>query len=232
VEPAHVAQVVDGDTVVLSSGEQLRYIGINTPERDRPFYVEATIFNRQLVEGKDVLLEFDTVPRDQYGRLLAYVWVGGRMVNLELALAGYASAYTLPPNIRYAQYFLDAERYAREAGRGLWTPSPSPVRISGLEYNPPGPDEQNLNGEWVELTNQGNEAVNLRGYTLKDEGNKVYTFGDVILQAGEKVRLHTGAGQDGPGTLYWGSRAPIWNNYGDAAFLYDPQGRLVDSYRY
>jgi hypothetical protein len=46
------------------------------------------------------------------------------------------------------------------------------------------------------------------------------------------VRLHTGPGADGPGALYWGSHTPIWNNSGDAAFLRDPQGRLVDSYRY
>ncbi len=81
LETATVVQVVDGDTVELSTGRRLRYIGLNTPERDQPYYNEAREANRQLVEGKTVALEWDVETVDQYGRNLAYLWVDGVLVN-------------------------------------------------------------------------------------------------------------------------------------------------------
>jgi micrococcal nuclease len=66
LETATVAQVVDGDTVELTDGRRVRYIGINTPERDQPYYQEATEANRQLVGGKDVQLEFDAETFDEF----------------------------------------------------------------------------------------------------------------------------------------------------------------------
>jgi endonuclease YncB( thermonuclease family) len=56
LETATVAKVVDGDTIELSDGRKVRYIGINTPERDQPYYQEAAEANRRLVDGKDVQL--------------------------------------------------------------------------------------------------------------------------------------------------------------------------------
>jgi micrococcal nuclease len=76
--------------------------------------------NRQLVGGQRVRLEMDVGARDRYGRLLAYVWVGDVMVNAELVRRGYAQVMTVPPNVRYQRLFLDLQRGAREAGRGLW----------------------------------------------------------------------------------------------------------------
>ena len=86
-----VSKVVDGDTVELSDGRRVRYIGLNTPERDQPYYQEATEANRQLVEGRQVRLEFDQDTFDQYGRTLAYVWVEGQMANLTMLRQGFAN---------------------------------------------------------------------------------------------------------------------------------------------
>ncbi len=61
----------------------------------------------------------DVGARDRYGRLLAYVWVDDVMVNAELVRRGYAQVMTVPPNVRYQQLFIDLQRGAREAGRGL-----------------------------------------------------------------------------------------------------------------
>jgi micrococcal nuclease len=74
----------------------VRYIGIDTPETKHPsrgiepYGPEATDANRRLVQGQTVRLEFDVQPRDQYGRLLAYVYVGEVMANAELVRQGYA----------------------------------------------------------------------------------------------------------------------------------------------
>ena len=117
-----VSRIVDGDTVVLSTGERVRYIGMDTPELSplAPFAKEATEANRQLVEGKTVRLEKDVSETDRYGRLLRYVWVDSTMVNLELVRRGLAEAKAYPPDVRY-QVLLDAaEAKAKLAGRGMW----------------------------------------------------------------------------------------------------------------
>ena len=126
---ATVVRVVDGDTIHVRLGdrvEKVRYIGVNAPELhhprkgEEPGGREASRVNRQLVSGQRVRLEMDVQPRDRYGRLLAYVWVGDVMVNAELVRLGYAQVMTIPPNVRYQQLFLKLQREAREAARGLW----------------------------------------------------------------------------------------------------------------
>jgi micrococcal nuclease len=105
-----VVHVVDGDTIdVQLDGQQVRvrYIGVNTPETNHPTKgqepcgPEASAANHRLVGGQTVRLELDVRPRDQYQRLLAYVYVGDVMVNAELVRQGYAQVATFPPNVRY-----------------------------------------------------------------------------------------------------------------------------------
>jgi micrococcal nuclease len=129
-----VLRVVDGDTIAVRFGERVekvRYIGVNTPEvhhrrtGEQPGGRQAHAINRRLVEGKRVRLELDVQSRDRYGRLLAYVWVGDTMVNAELLRLGYAQVMTVPPNVRHQARFLNLQRAAREARRGLWAPPAS-----------------------------------------------------------------------------------------------------------
>lgn len=233
LQSATVAKVVDGDTIELSDGRRVRYIGINTPERGQPYYQEATEANRQLVEGRDVQIEFDVETFDQYGRTLAYIWVDGVMANWEIINRGFANAFTVPPNVRYEAEFRAAERAAREAGRGLWAGSDVSLKIIHIEADAPGSDRENPNGEWVEIANQGSEPVPMKGYTLKDEANHIYTFGDFTVAPGASFRLFSGQGQDSQTELYWGLFGEsIWNNDSDAAFLRDAEGALVDTFAY
>jgi len=122
-----VKRVIDGDTIVLSNNERVRYIGINTPEVSHPkkpvewMGREATAFNKKLVEHKYVRLEYDVDLRDKYGRLLAYVFVDNTHVNAELVRMGYAQVYTVPPNVKYTDLFLSIQREARQAKKGLWS---------------------------------------------------------------------------------------------------------------
>lgn len=233
LETATVANVVDGDTIELADGRRVRYIGINTPERDQPYYQEATATNRQLVAGEQVQLEFDQDTFDQYGRSLAYIWVGGQMANLALVQQGYANAFTVPPNVKYEAEFVAAEREARQAERGLWAVAGVALEIIDIEADAPGSDQDNPNGEWIEIANRGDTPVPMAGYTLKDEANHIYTFGDFTLQPGQAFKLYSGQGQDGDGELYWGLVGDsVWNNDSDTAFLRDAEGALVDSFAY
>lgn len=132
-----VVRVVDGDTIHVQLGdrvEKVRYIGVNTPEvhhptrGEEPGGREATVANRQLVSGRVVRLELDAQARDRYGRLLAYVWADGTMVNAELVRRGVAQVMTVPPNVRHQPLFLRLQREARAAGRGLWAPTAPAAR--------------------------------------------------------------------------------------------------------
>ncbi len=233
LETAVVAQVIDGDTVELADGRRVRYIGINTPERNQPYYSEATQTNRQLVAGKKIQLEFDVETFDKYGRTLAYIWVDGQLANREIVAQGFANAYTVPPNVKYDVDFRAAEQAAREAGLGLWAGADVALKITDLHANAPGNDNENPNGEWIEVTNQGGEPVLMTGYTLKDEANHIYAFDDFTLPPGAAFRLYSGQGQDSSTDLYWGYTGDsVWNNDSDTAFLRDAEGRLVDSYAY
>jgi len=123
-----VERVVDGDTFVLTGGERVRLIGIDTPETVHPnkpvepFGPEASGFSKNMLEGKDVRLEFDVQERDKYGRLLAYVFLeDDTFVNAELLRLGFAVVLTIPPNVKHAEQFLELQREAREHERGLWS---------------------------------------------------------------------------------------------------------------
>jgi len=230
---ATVTRVLDGDTVELDKGHRARYIGVNAPEDGQAFYEEAKEANRQLVEGRQVLLEFDVTTYDRYGRWLAYLYVDGHFVNYELVRRGFANVYTVPPNVKYEELLRQAQRQAREEEAGLWASVEMLVKITHIEADAPGDDNDNPNGEWVEITNQETSALDLRGYTLSDEANHIYAFGPLELPPGATVRLRTGQGQDNEENLYWGFVGrSVWNNSGDSAYLRDPQGNLVDVYAY
>ena len=81
---AKVERIVDGDTIVLSFGSIVRYVGITAPENNEPFETESTEENRKLVEGKTISLEYDNYKADKFGRILAYVFVDSKNVSIEL----------------------------------------------------------------------------------------------------------------------------------------------------
>jgi micrococcal nuclease len=139
----YVERVVDGDTLKLSGCQRVRLIGVDTPEvhesqkltrdasRSRKDVAaiiglgkKAAAFTRQLVEGKKIRLEYDVKKKDRYGRLLGYVYLeDGTFVNARIMEEGYGQVMTIPPNVKYADYFLKLQRQARESGKGLWKES-------------------------------------------------------------------------------------------------------------
>jgi micrococcal nuclease len=127
---ATVVHVDDGDTIdvrVDGHRERVRYIGIDAPEVAHAGVggarggEAAARLNQGLVGGgRHVRLEFDQQRRDRHGRLLAYVWRGDMMINLEMVRRGHARVLTIPPNVRYERWFASAQAEARAARRGLW----------------------------------------------------------------------------------------------------------------
>ncbi len=124
-----VTKVVDGDTIdveINGQTKRVRYIGIDTPEsqlEDKPaecFALEATARNQALVENKWVRLEKDVSETDKYGRLLRYVFVGDKFINQTLVEEGYASVFTVPPDVAQKDTFIEAQRKAKTEEKGLW----------------------------------------------------------------------------------------------------------------
>jgi micrococcal nuclease len=123
-----VTRVVDGDTIDISPSvegrSRVRLIGMDTPEvyfGTQPYGPEASAFAKRELDGERVNLELDVQKIDPYGRLLAYVYLpDGRMFNETLLREGYAQVATFPPNVKYQDRFLEAQREARAENRGLW----------------------------------------------------------------------------------------------------------------
>ncbi len=123
----HVKWVIDGDTIVLEDGRHVRYIGINSPEIDHknqmaePYGNTARDFNKKLISARPVQMEFDEERVDQYGRLLAYVYLpDNTCLNMEILRSGYAYCLPKKPNKTYENKLLKAQQYAMQARLGIW----------------------------------------------------------------------------------------------------------------
>lgn len=144
VSDGTIVSWTDGDTArvrIQGLSTRVRLIGIDTPEisageratrqatelgRDVATIVALGRMAKSAAErlappGTTVRLEWDVQTYDRYGRALLYLYLAnGRMINEELVRQGYAMVLTIPPNVRYADRFVRAQREAREARRGLW----------------------------------------------------------------------------------------------------------------
>jgi micrococcal nuclease len=127
LQEARVAQVVDGDTLVLAGGIKVRVLGIDAPEMERDGHPADFLAHKakaalaELTLDRTVSLSYDRLRYDHYGRLLAYLWLPDHtLVNAELVRRGLARVYLISPNLRYQKDLLTAQQEAIEAQRGVW----------------------------------------------------------------------------------------------------------------
>jgi micrococcal nuclease len=190
--------------------------------------------------GEEVGLAFDENldRRGYYGRLLAYVVHDGTSVNYGLVADGYGRVYD--SSFARQSAYRDAEATAMADGTGLWecaTDAPSAGTVTAtandaglavsVHADAEGNDNENLNDEYVTLTNRGESGLDLDGWTVTDEANHRYEFGAVTLAPGESVRLHTGSGEDTATDVYWGRSGAVWNNGGDTVTVRAANGTVV-----
>ncbi len=168
-----VVRVIDGDTIEILAGERVRYLGIDSPDPNRCYGPKAVAKNRELVDGKKVILEGDVSERDAFGRLLRYVYVDGFFVNAELVRSGYAVADSRSSDVRYQDLLIRLEQEARQRQLGLCGPAcATPARIGGagqiaitdIFYDGVVPRVES--DEYVEFRNQSTEAVDMSGWKL------------------------------------------------------------------
>lgn len=132
-----VERVIDGDTFVLTSGDRVRVLGINTYERHDPalrgtFATVATQYATQQLQTNQVTLSPYPYRRDRHGRVLAHVWVDGAHLAESLLHEGLGFAVAVPPLTEHAPCLFAAERRARQAARGIWSQELAPIAVSAL----------------------------------------------------------------------------------------------------
>lgn len=131
-----IVRIIDGDTLVAAKNgveETVRLIGVDTPEIfvngqqvNDPQAIAALEYAKAALTGRYAELELDIEQRDQYGRLLSYIWLDGIMLNKVLLENGIAKVATYPPNVKYLDEFTALENIAREKKLGIWgIPQPS-----------------------------------------------------------------------------------------------------------
>ena len=133
-----VKKVIDGDTVKITNGENVRLIGIDTPEINwdkgtADFYgYKALNYTKSSLLNEKIYLEYDKEKRDDYGRLLAYIYLeNGVLFNMKLVAEGYAHLMTVEPNTKYLNQFKNSVINARTERRGIWK------RLDQLQRNVP-----------------------------------------------------------------------------------------------
>jgi len=123
--------VADGDTITLEELGAVRFIGVDTSEKNHPMLPaqfmsrESSDFTRKLCLGKNIRLEYDPYDenkRGNYGRILAYPYLeNGTFVQKQLLINGYATAYTKYPfDEQRKNQFLAWEQKAKQERMGLW----------------------------------------------------------------------------------------------------------------
>ncbi|MGQ9547393.1 MAG: thermonuclease family protein [Roseiflexus sp.] len=265
LERATVTNVADGDTIEVSLNgrtERVRLIGVDTPETSHPsrpvecFGREASAFTRELLRGQTVLLEDDPTQdnRDRFNRLLRFVWFpDGRLANYEIIAQGYGFEYTFRRPYRYQAEFKAAERAARDAQIGLWSPetcngeriaadaitplprttpvvtseaTPLPVSFDGCRTEPNAALAPNKPVAIVAIDKR-TEVVTLRnvsGATVNLDGWTMCSMRGTQIHTGIGGTLAPGETRDFPRT----SGGNIWtDNDSDPGALYDAEGRLV-----
>ena len=136
-----VTSVVDGDTLIIAGVGRVRLIGIDTPERGQECYEEATDYLRGQVGGQTVRYRYQSDRTDPYDRALLDIFRDGRLVNLDIARAGWGEELTIAPNDRYADRMATAEAEARSAPRGRWAGCTTEPELEPEPDPQPAPSE-------------------------------------------------------------------------------------------
>jgi endonuclease YncB( thermonuclease family) len=240
-ESAQVVRVLDGDSIEVElSGDttEVRLLGINAPERNECYGDAARdALVEYLDAGPITLVAAGGESVDRFGRLLRYVYAGESPVAEEMLMSGHA--IVVQGDHPRDDAFVALADGAADAGLGLWQPdacgpeAASAVRIASVEYNPAGPDRDNATNEYVAIRNEGDAAIDLTDWIVRDESSQHrYRFPSVALAPGATMRLRSGCGDDAQNDVYWCAGDPVWSNGGDTALLQDPHGNVVDRVLY
>lgn len=220
LEQNKVIRVIDGDTFVLATGEHVRMLHINTPEKGEHCYQEAKTMLAELVLNKKIWLERDMQSTDKYNRSLRYVYLGNESmesVNEMMVESGFAVTYVLLPNTKYKNAFFEAEGQAIENKAGcLWQNQSEFLNCIKVVEIAKCPDD------YVVLANVCGD-INLSGWTMQDESRSRYSFSGIIERDSAIKIMHGG---------WETTHECIWSDYSNTLYMFDSNNQLVLRYHY
>lgn len=212
-----VDRVIDGDTIVFNK-TSIRLLGINSPEKGEEYSSEATKFLRNLVLNKSVELEFGKDKYDRYKRILAYLFIDNKNINLRLVEKGFANFYFPSEKDKYYSEFKEAWENCKE---NLCEKSKHKCSEC-IEL-----EELNYKDQIVILRNSCSFNCELTNWKIKDEGRKNFIFPKFILESHKEVKIIVLNGINTQSTLFWTGKDYVWTSSGDTLFLRDNDNRLV-----
>ncbi|HEY7582806.1 MAG TPA: lamin tail domain-containing protein [Acidimicrobiia bacterium] len=226
-ETVLVASVIDGDSFQTEL-QDFRLFGINAPELGECFGEESHQWLSDWIANKEVAVSPRAV--DQFGRIVADVWVGPTPIGEEATSSGHAFGLT---DTRVT--LVEGEIRAMQAALGLWGDDICGANVPKVEliidevdFDPPGRDEF----ERVVIRNGSLEEIDLGGFVLRDESSvNRFRFPSIALSPGESIAITNGC-PIGANGLGWCANGPVWNNNGDAVIVLDQFGRVVAIHRY
>jgi micrococcal nuclease len=191
-----VERIIDGDTIETDIGN-VRFLGINTPERGDFGYQESSDFLETELLNKNVTLEFIGNRYDKYDRLLAYIFLNNENINIKLVELGYANYYFYEGRDKYSDELEDAWEICIENQINLCEPSnnacASCVTI--------GSDS---------IINNCTFSCDITDWSIRGEGREKFIYSNNVLNPEEESFF-----------------ALNLENTGGSLFLRDDEGKLV-----
>lgn len=205
-----IARVIDGDTILTSSGETIRLANINSPEKQSNLSHLSKDYLSSFI-NKSIYL--DSIKIEKYGRTLARLYTKDKnYINLELVSSGLASKFLVDKS--ELNDFNKAEEKAINNNLGIWKESIFKDCIK-IEIYP--------KDEFLIIKNIC-QPIDFSGFYIKDESRKEYKF-NIILN--KEVVLHSSSGNDNSTDLFWNEKSDIWNNDRDTLYLFDKENNIV-----
>ncbi len=206
-EPAFVLKVIDGDTIETDKGI-VRLLGINTPEKNKPYYNDAKNFLK-IIENHRIDILRDKTDKDKYNRSLRYIFYNNSTINVEILEKGFATSFMIK-DLYYEEKLRNAENFARQNKLILWQESNNVckpcIELIKLNYTE----------EYFVIRNICDFKCNLSSWSVKDDANHIFKLKDIDIL---EVQSYS-------------SEIDVWNNDNDRFFMRDSEGKLVIFYEY
>lgn len=205
-----IARVIDGDTVITSSGETIRLANINSPEKSSNLHNISKNYLSSLINQS---IYMDSIKIEKYGRTLARLYnQDNSYINLQLVDLGLASKFLVDES--ELNKFNEAEEKAIKDKLGIWKQSVFKDCIKIDIY---------AKEEFLIIKNIC-QPIDFSGFYIKDESRKEYKFNIIINKT---IILHSSLGNDNSTDLFWNEKTDIWNNDRDTVYLFDKENNIL-----
>jgi len=212
-------RIIDGDTAVIN-GNSTRFLGINTPEKGEKYYNEAKNFLSNLILNQTIELEYGKDKYDKYKRILAFIFLNEKNVNVEIVRNGFANVYILEDK-KYENELRTAWEECILREKNLCEKSANKcancIELQELDFK-----EQK-----IVFYNRCSYDCDLTSWNIKDEGRKKFIFENFVLRKNRKIEIIAGNGTGNDDVLYWKNEDYVWTATGDTLFLRDSDEKLV-----